>query len=153
MDKVLVNDTVIYALARLVGDAQTERRAPSHSDIEFQIMKAGLEDSDPNREGSPVGKAKRVRAVLAWSLENCLESAEIFAAGLISSIKACGGFRKNSPNFVGTDSIKNLSDALITTWGFISRGWLIDSACIRESIWRKINRGIGDLYAESEERN
>lgn len=112
MDKVPVNDTVIYALARLVDDAQTERRDPSHSDIAFQITKAGLEDSDPNREGPPVGKRKRVRAVLTWSLENSPESAECFAVGLISSIRACGGFRKESPNFVGTDSIKNLSDAL-----------------------------------------
>jgi hypothetical protein len=112
MDKVPVNDTVIYALARLVDDAQTESRYPSHSDIAFQITKAGLEDSDPNREGPPVGKRKRVRAVLTWSLENSPESAECFAAGLISSIRACGGFRQESPHFVGTDSIKNLSDVL-----------------------------------------
>ena len=112
MDKVPVNDTVIYALARLVDDAQTERRDPSHSDIEFQIKKTGLQCSDPNKEGPPVGKAKRIRAVLTWSLENRPESAENFAAGLISSIRACGGFRKNSPNFVGSDAIKDLSDAL-----------------------------------------
>ena len=38
MDKVPVNDAVIYALARLVDDAQRGRRDPSHSDIEFQIL-------------------------------------------------------------------------------------------------------------------
>lgn len=112
MNKVPVDDIVIYALARLVDDAQTERRDPSHSDIEFQINKAGLGCADPHKEGPPVGKAKRVRAVLIWSLENKPESAEIFAAGIISSIKACGGFRKNSPNYVGDDAIKDLSDAL-----------------------------------------
>ncbi len=112
MHKVPVNDTVIYALARLVDDAQTERRDPSHSDIEFQIEKAGLECADPNEEGPPVGKAKRVRAVLSWSIENKPESAEDFAAGILSSIKACGGFRENSPNYVGSDAVKNLSDAL-----------------------------------------
>lgn len=112
MDKVPVDDTVIYALAQLVDDAQTERRDPSHSDIEFQIKKAGLEHADPNKEGPPVGKAKRVRAVLTWSLENKPESSEIFTAGMISSIKACGGFREDSPNYTGGDAIKNLSDAL-----------------------------------------
>jgi len=112
MNKVPVNDTVIYALARLVDDAQTERRDPSHSDIEFQIKKAGLKSADPNKEGPPVGKTKRVRAVLTWSLENKPESAEIFAAGIISSIRACGGFRGDSPNYVGDDAIKDLSCAL-----------------------------------------
>lgn len=112
MNRVPVDDTVIYALARLVGDAQMERRDPSHSDIEFQIKKAGLESSDPNKSGPPVGKAKRVRAVLTSALDNKPESAESFAAGFLSSIKACGGFRASSPNYVGSDAINNLSDAL-----------------------------------------
>lgn len=112
MDKVPVNDAVIYALARLVDDAQKDRRDPSHSDIEFQINKAGLSCADPNKEGPPVGKTKRVRAVLTWGIENSLESAECFAAGIISTVKACGGFRENSPNFVGKDEITNLSVTL-----------------------------------------
>ena len=112
MDKVPVNDTVAYALARLIDDAQKERRDPSHSDIEFQITKAGLSCADPNKEGPPVGKAKRVRAVLTWSIENSPESAEYFAAGLISTVKACGGFRESSLNFVGKDEIANLTESL-----------------------------------------
>ncbi len=112
MDKIPVTDTVIYALARLVDDAQKERRDPSHSDIEFQINKADLSCADPNREGSPVGKAKRVRAVLTWSIENRPESAEYFAVGLISAVRACGGFRENAPNFVGKDEIINLVETL-----------------------------------------
>ena len=112
MDKVPINDAVIYALARLVDDAQKERRDPSHSDIEFQINKAGLSCADPNKEGPPVGKAKRVRAVLTWGIENSPESAERFAAGIISTVKACGGFREDSPNFVGKDEITNLVESL-----------------------------------------
>jgi hypothetical protein len=112
MDNVPVNDTVVYALARLIDDAQTERRDPSHSDIEFQIKKVGLYSADPNKEGSPVGKAKRVRAVLAWGMENKPGSAEHFCSGLISTVRACGGFREDSPNFVGKDAISNLAEAL-----------------------------------------
>lgn len=112
MDKIPVNDTVIFALARLVDDAQKGRRDPSHSDIEFQITKYGLFPGDPNKEGPPVGKAKRVRAVLTWSTENSSELAEYFAAGLISTVRGCGGFREGSPNFVGKDEISNLADAL-----------------------------------------
>jgi len=112
MDKVPVDDTVVYALARIVADAQKERRDPSHSDIDFQISKAGLSSADPNKEGPPVGKAKRIRAVLTWGMEHQPESAERFAAGIIAAVKACGGFRESSPNFVGKDQISNLTDAL-----------------------------------------
>lgn len=112
VEKVPVNDTVIHALARLVDDAQKERRDPSHSDIEFTINRFGLSDGDPNKEGQPVGKAKRVRAVMVWATENKPDMAERFAAGLIATVKACGGFRVGSPNYVGRDEIKNLADAL-----------------------------------------
>lgn len=112
MDKIPVNDTVIYALARLVDDAQKERRDPSHSDIEFIINRFGLSDGDPNKAGQPVGKAKRIRAVLMWALENRPEMAERFAAGLIASVRACGGFRETNPNYVGIHEIRNLADAL-----------------------------------------
>ena len=32
-----LTDAIVVALARLVDDSQTEKREPSHSDIEFQI--------------------------------------------------------------------------------------------------------------------
>lgn len=112
MDKVPVNDTIIYSLARLVDDAQKERRDPSHSDIEFQLNRAGLIHADPNKDGSPVGKAKRLRTVLNWAIENDIVKAEKLAAGIISSVKGCGGFRKSSPNFVGVDAIADLTAAL-----------------------------------------
>lgn len=112
MDRVPVNDTIIYSLARLVDDAQKDRRDPSHSDIEFQFNRAGLIHADPNKDGSPVGKAKRLRTVLNWAIENEIAKAEKLAAGVISSVKGCGGFRDSSPNFVGTDAIADLTAAL-----------------------------------------
>jgi hypothetical protein len=112
MNRIPVNDTIIYSLARLVDDAQKERRDPSHSDIEFQIRKADLTAADPNNEGSPVGKAKRVRIVLNWAIENDTQKAEKLVAGLISAVKGCGGFRASSPNFVGADAIADLASAL-----------------------------------------
>lgn len=112
MERIPINDTTIYALARLVDDAQKERRDPSHSDIEFQIDKHGLQEADPNRAGPPVGKAKRIRSILNWAIDNDLSKAECFSAGIISTIRASGGFRESSPNFVGTDSILDLSEVL-----------------------------------------
>lgn len=111
MSNFPINDTIIYALARLVDDAQAERRDPSHSDIEFQIKRANLDEADPNKAGPPVGKAKRVRKVLSWAMDEEPQKAELFAAGIISAVKSCGGFRAGSPNYVGAESINNLSEA------------------------------------------
>lgn len=112
MDRIPVNDTIIYSLVRLVDDAQKDRRDPSHSDLEFQINRAGLIHVDPNKDGSPVGKAKRLRIVLNWAIENDISKAEKLIAGIISSVKGCGGFRNTSPNFVGNDAIADLGSAL-----------------------------------------
>ncbi|MFZ3385189.1 MAG: abortive infection family protein [Candidatus Methanoperedens sp.] len=113
MNKIPLDDSIAYAIAKLVDDAQVERRDPSHSDILFEIQKAGLEKFDPNKPGqSPVGKMKRVRTVLASSFEDYAEKAEKFAYGLLSSIRANGGFRKESPNYVGDDETKNLASLL-----------------------------------------
>ena len=113
MNKIPLDDSIAYAIAKLVDDAQVERRDPSHSDILFEIQKAGLEKFDPNKPGqSPVGKMKRVRIVLVSSFEGLAEKAEEFAYGLLSSIRANGGFRKESPNYVGDNEIKNLASAL-----------------------------------------
>lgn len=59
-----------------------------------------------------MGKAKRVRATLSWAFEFEPENAEIFVARLISLIRAKGGFRQDSPNFVGSNAIKDAVDAL-----------------------------------------
>jgi hypothetical protein len=107
-----VNDEIIVAVARLVDDAQSNRRDPSHSDIEFRIKNAGLTAGDPVSQGIVVGKAKRVRATLSWGLENAPNRAEVFVAGLIAHVKGCGGFRKGSPNFVGEEAIEDAAQAL-----------------------------------------
>jgi hypothetical protein len=106
-----LSDTIIVAVARLVDDSQSETREPSHSDIEFQINRAGLTAGDPKSQGQVVGKAKRVRATLNWALENNLEAGGMLVAGLISHIKGCGGFRETSPNYVGSEVFKDAVDA------------------------------------------
>ncbi len=112
MKRVPVDDTIAYALARLVDDAQTETRSPSHSEIEFEIKKAKLSEYDPNKPGlAPVGKMKRVRKVMISSLEIYPQKVELFALGLINLVRANGGFRAASPNFVGKNEIDNLINA------------------------------------------
>jgi hypothetical protein len=85
-------------MARLVDDAQSEKREPSHSDLEFQINRTQLTSGDPKNQGQLVGKAKRVRAVLSWALANRPAAGEALVESLLSFLQACGGFRPASPN-------------------------------------------------------
>ncbi|MDO8944068.1 MAG: abortive infection family protein [Desulfobacterales bacterium] len=68
--------------------------------------------ADPaNGDGKPVGKAKRVRAVLTWALDNATNAGEVLCASLVALIKSSGGFREGSANFVGQEAIANAIDA------------------------------------------
>jgi len=107
-----LDDAILIALSRLVDDAQSDTREPSHSDLEFCILQSGLTAGDPKAKGQPVGKAKRVRAVLSWSLENDYENGRKLVDHLLKMIRGLGGFRPESPNYVGAEAIGNLRDAM-----------------------------------------
>lgn len=112
-----LTDAIIVAISRLIDDSQGDRREPAHSDIEFQIDRAGLSTADPGRQDKPVGKSKRVRGALSWALSNDLPAGEILVAGLVSTVQGYGGFRETSANFCGSEAIENLKGA------FSSQGW------------------------------
>lgn len=114
-----LTDSVIFAMARLVDDAQSETREPSHSDLEFQINRAGLSRGDPKAQGQVVGKAKRIRGSLNWALEHDPSAGEALVESLLAFLRACGGFRESSRNFVGVDAI---SDAVTT---FRNEGFIL----------------------------
>ena len=88
-----LTDAIIVAVAQLIDDAQTDRRDPSHSDLEFHLSRAGLRGGDPNSQGQTVGKAKRVRSTLSWALENDPEGGAVFVGSLVALVRGHGGFR------------------------------------------------------------
>jgi hypothetical protein len=108
-----LTDAVIAALARLVDDSQsaTGSRQPSHSEIQDQFRRADLIQADPNQAGRPIGKAKRIRGVLQWAIDNDIEKGERLVYLLVALIRGVGGFREGSSNFVGTDAIQDLREA------------------------------------------
>lgn len=111
MKKIPINDRIIIAVSRLVEDSQS-RREPSHYDIKTIIERLNLSNADPHQQGNSVGKAKRIRFVLNWAVDYNVNAGEEFACQLITLIQGCGGFRENSPNYVGKDEIETLIDAL-----------------------------------------
>jgi hypothetical protein len=109
-----LTDAIIVAVSRLVDDAQTDRRDPSHSDLKFLFKQVGLADADLT---TPAGKEKRVRQVLSWAMEHDPDRGERLVARLIAAIKGSGGFRLGSANYVGEDAI-NTARATFAAEGF-----------------------------------
>jgi len=102
-----LTDAVNFAIARLVDDAQSEKREPSHSDLDFLISKSSLLQGDPKTQGQNVGKTKRIRSVLSWAIENDVASGQKFVMALLAFLQSHGGFRRESPNYCGLDPIAN----------------------------------------------
>lgn len=100
-----LSDSVISAMARLVDDAKSVTREPSHSDLKFQIDRANLTPGDPKTQGQSVGKAKRIRGTLSWALENDPSGGKALVKSLLSELRACGGFRSSSPNYIDVEVI------------------------------------------------
>ena len=48
---------------------------------------------------------KRVRAVLTRAFDNAPEKGEELVAALVGTVRGCGGFRTDSPNFVGKEAL------------------------------------------------
>ncbi len=104
-----ITDTIIAAIAKLVDDSKTggEYREPTHSDIEFYVNRCGLTSADPKAQGQTVGKAKRVRAILSWAHDNNPNAGSKLIEQLLAKVRASGGFRDQSSNFVGSEAIEN----------------------------------------------
>lgn len=111
ISRAALNDDILLAVANMVNDAQVTTREPSHSEIAFQIQRAGLLHADPLERGMIMGKAKRVRTILSWAFEHDLDAGERLVYLLLSLVRSCGGFRPNSPNYVGEEAITRLTEA------------------------------------------
>lgn len=120
MANIPLSDTIVHAIAQLVDDSNNSGayREPSHADIEFQLKAAGLLAHDPKQQGQVVGKAKRVRAVLYGALEEDPVGGGKLVSGLLGKLRACGGFRPGSDNFVGVEAIEN-ARAAFESEGFV----------------------------------
>lgn len=116
-----LSDAIIVAVAKLVDDAQSQTREPSHSDIEYQINRAGLSKGDPKATGQLVGKAKRVRGTLHWAGEHDPDKGGELVASLLALVRGCGGFRADAANYVGQDAISSATAA------FRAEGFLLAS--------------------------
>lgn len=122
-----LTDTIIAAVAQLIDDAKSngQYREPTHSDLDFYIVKVGLGAHDPKSQGQVVGKAKRLRAVLHAALVDDEEAGSNLVALVLAKVRACGGFRAASQNYVGTEAIANAQNAFEAEGYMLSADGLI----------------------------
>jgi hypothetical protein len=106
-----LSEAIVIAVSKLVDDAQSGRREPSHYVLEGLFRRAGLLEGDPNSQGETLGKAKRVRAVLTYAIENSAAKGEHLVALLVETLRGSGGFDPSSPNFVGAAPIAAAASA------------------------------------------
>lgn len=109
-----LSEAIITAIAQLVADSQTDRRDPSHSELSFQIERAGLTRHDPKSQGQTVGKAKRLRFILSSAMDHDVVAGGKLVRGILGLIRGHGGFRADSPNYVTRDAIENAIAAFRT---------------------------------------
>lgn len=151
MDRPFLCEQIVIATAKLVDDSQVDKRSPTHSDLEQQFVRAQLGSADPARSGQPVGKAKRVRAVLYSALTNDPAKGEVLVRGILSAARACGGFRPDSINFCGAEAISNLRDAFqLQGWQLTGEGEL--QPPVLESLTGKALTGALLAYADRARR-
>lgn len=106
-----LTDSILVAVSQLVDDAQSDRRDPSHADLEAEFRRFNLTEGDPKTKGQNAGKAKRVKSVLSWAMEHAPEDGGRLVHALIGLIRGHGGFRESSSNYVGKHAHENAAAA------------------------------------------
>ena len=109
-----LTDAIVIAVTEMINDARGETRKPSHYDLSYEIERVGLKEVDPKNEGKAVGKAKRVKTVLDWAMDNNYEAGEKLVKRIIESVRGVGGFRKENPNYIGAHVVENIRGVLKT---------------------------------------
>lgn len=116
-----LTESIHIAVAALFADDPVNRRDPdarprdpSHQTLNECIQRSGLQGADIK-----AGKEKRIRAVLSSALDHDLDAGRRLVVLLMAALKGSGGFRAESPNYVGSEPINNLRSV------FKSEGWIV----------------------------
>lgn len=146
-----LSDVIIGAISKLIDDAQVESREPTHSELETLISRAGLTSADPKSHGQTVGKAKRIRATLNWAIEHNSPAGSKLVALILSQVRAVGGFRESSPNYVGKEQIANAISAFESENFSLSEGGDIRPKVLETLKGRELTNAL-EAYAQRAKR-
>lgn len=99
------------SIAAAVSELVQQDRPPGHDQLNRLFARTGLQAVDPRRHQPTAGKLKRVRAVLGHAIDADPPAGSRLIALLLESVRAGGGFRPESPKFVGADALRNAQSA------------------------------------------
>jgi hypothetical protein len=116
MNNTPLSEEVAVALACFFSGGA----GPSHSQLDEVFHRAGASRFDPEREGDqPIGKEKRVRAVLSESATAADIDQTRLVTDLVARLRASGCFDSSSPSYAGVSAIEAAQRA------FESAGWAL----------------------------
>jgi len=110
-------------IATLVPKFFDSGKGPSHDELTLYFRQTGLASADPGQQGPEglIGKMKRVRRVLMHAVEREPEAGSRLVLLLVDSVRANGGFRAGTDDFVGEELIAAVRR------GFASLGYEFDA--------------------------
>lgn len=104
--KLRVNDALATAISQMI-DSDSPL---SHDDLDTTFSRFNLTAGDLGRKdaaGSPIGKHRRVKAVLTYAVDNDPEAGGQLVEYLLARLRGGGSFREGSPNCLSADAIAN----------------------------------------------
>jgi hypothetical protein len=104
----------LIGLGSALGDLFEDGAGPSHDQLTQAFRQVGLAAGDPapaghTRDGSPLGKTKRVRAVHAS--DRGRQAGIDLAQHIVDLCRADGLFDADDPSFAGEDKVRRLRSA------------------------------------------
>ena len=104
--KLRVNDALGAAISQMI-----DQDSPlSHDDLDTTFDRFKLRAGDIGKrdaDGKPIGKHRRVKAVLTYAVDNDPEAGGRLVEYLVSRLQGAGSFREGSPNRLPADAIAN----------------------------------------------
>lgn len=106
----------LIGLGSALGDLFENGAGPSHDQLTQAFRRTGLAAGDPapggqGPDGTPLGKTKRVRAVLVHASDHGQQAGLELAQQLVALCRADGLFDQEEPNFAGEDKVRRLRSA------------------------------------------
>ena len=105
------NEAIAAAVSRII-----DQDSPlSHDDLDTAFGRFGLAKGDLGRadaQGRPIGKHRRVKAVLTYAVDNAPEKGGKLVEYLLARLRGGGSFRQGSPSSLSGDDVANLRSVL-----------------------------------------
>jgi hypothetical protein len=106
-----VNDAIVASVSRMI-----DQDSPfSHDDLDTAFARFQLVAGDLGRvdaQGKPIGKYRRVKAVLTYAVDSDPEAGGRLVRHLLARLRGAGSFRDGSPNLLSADVVANAREVL-----------------------------------------